>query len=572
LFPGVTNKVTFGLLCLGHRQAEGAKAKIAFRMRRLEQIGEEGRLFDLDADDLALLSPNTRTCPVFRSSRDAVLTKAIYRRVPILLRENPEANSWDVRFLSMLHMANDSGLFRTAKELQAEGGTLDGNTFSKGQGRFLPLYEGKMFWLYNHRFGDYAAKRPDYKKNDLPQVRGDKLVSPTFLPMPQYWVDQAAVDARLSGKWSRQWLLAWRDVTGVETIRTCITSVLPRAAVGDKAPLIFSKRSTANMACLYANLCSFILDYVARQKVGRLALKYFLMKQFTVLDPNTYDAPCPWSPSETLLTWLLPRVVELTYTAWDLEHFGADCGFEGPPFRWDEERRLHLRCELDAAYFHLYLDTGDWHQVSGEPGADFAKLKEVFPTPRHAVEYVMDTFPLVRRAEEEEYGCFRTKSLILTMYDALAEASGTDQPYKTPLAPPPGDPRCRHAARDGSLAPGVVRTLADLMNAVPTTSFPLRLSEVDTGPGQPAIWTCRPLDGDSQPPDEETWIIVKHPGLLRGSTPVPIAAGRLALNPIADGMEVLLKGATPPARLRLSADEWNAFRPLAVLEPATQRE
>jgi hypothetical protein len=115
--------------------------------------------------------------------------------------------------------------------------------------------------------------------------------------------------------------------------------------------------------------------------------------------------------------------------------------------------------------------------------------------------------------------------------------------------------------------------LADLLtSATPTTPFTLSLDESSVGPGQPTLWTCRPADGNGPPPAEDTWIVVKHPGLLRGSTPVSIAAGRLALNPIADGMEVLLKGATPPARLRLSADEWNAFRPLAVLEPATQRE
>lgn len=36
---------------------------------------------------------------------------------------------------------------------------------------------------------------------------------------------------------------------------------------------------------------------------------------------------------------VLPRVLELTYTAWDLEPFAKDCGFDGPPFRWDKERR-----------------------------------------------------------------------------------------------------------------------------------------------------------------------------------------------------------------------------------------
>lgn len=123
-----------------------------------------GRLFDLDTADLVLLNPNTRTCPVFRTARDAVLTKAIYRRVPLLFRESPETNPWGIRFLRMLDMANDSALFRMAKDLQADGWELDGNTFRKGEATFLPLYEGKMFWLYNHRFGDYAAKRPDYQE------------------------------------------------------------------------------------------------------------------------------------------------------------------------------------------------------------------------------------------------------------------------------------------------------------------------------------------------------------------------------------------------------------------------
>ena len=51
---------------------------------------------------------------------------------------------------------------------------------------------------------------------------------------------------------------------------------------------------------------------------------------------------------------ILPRVLELAYIAQDLEAFAKDCGYNGPPFRWDEARRFLWRCELDAAYFHLY--------------------------------------------------------------------------------------------------------------------------------------------------------------------------------------------------------------------------
>ena len=96
--------------------------------------------------------------------------------------------------------------------------------------------------------------------------------------------------------------------------------------------------------------------------------------------------------------WLKPRVLELTYTAWDLAGFAADLGYHGPPFRWDPERRELIRAELDAAFFHLY-------------GLD-----------RDEVDYVMDTFPIVRRKDEAKHGEYRTKRLILDRYDALAAA------------------------------------------------------------------------------------------------------------------------------------------------------
>jgi len=55
-----------------------------------------------------------------------------------------------------------------------------------------------------------------------------------------------------------------------------------------------------------------------------------------------------------LREWARQRVLELTYTANDLEGFARDLGDGGTPFRWDEERRFRIRAELDAAFFHLY--------------------------------------------------------------------------------------------------------------------------------------------------------------------------------------------------------------------------
>ena len=106
-----------------------------------------------------------------------------------------------------------------------------------------------------------------------------------------------------------------------------------------------------------------------------------------------------------------------------MEPFARDLGDDGPPFRWDEERRFVMRAELDAAFFHLY-------------GID-----------RDDVDYIMETFPIVKRKDIQQYGTFRTKDLILQIYDAMAEATRTGKPYQTILDPPPAH-GSRHPARD----------------------------------------------------------------------------------------------------------------------------
>jgi hypothetical protein len=62
------------------------------------------------------------------------------------------------------------------------------------------------------------------------------------------------------------------------------------------------------------------------------------------------------------------------------------------------------------------------------------------------VDYIMETFPIVKRRDEERFGEYRTKRLILGIYDAMADAARTGTPYQIILDPPPGQGP-RHAAR-----------------------------------------------------------------------------------------------------------------------------
>ena len=110
-----------------------------------------------------------------------------------------------------------------------------------------------------------------------------------------------------------------------------------------------------------------------------------------------------------------------------MEPFARNCGYAGPPFRWDEARRFLLRAKLDAAFFHLY-------------GIN-----------RDAAAYILDTFPIVRRKDEQKYnGEYKTKSTILEIYDALSESIRTGQPYQTRLEPSPADPRVAHPPREAT--------------------------------------------------------------------------------------------------------------------------
>ena len=128
-----------------------------------------------------------------------------------------------------------------------------------------------------------------------------------------------------------------------------------------------------------------------------------------------------------------------------------------PPFRWDEERRFLLRCELDAAFFHLYLPSaanGEWGIANGEvdaagkPLAIRQSLLAAFPTPRAAVAYILDTFPIVKRKDEAKFnGDYRTKRVILEIYDALADAIQAGKVYETRLAPIPASFRSVHIPR-----------------------------------------------------------------------------------------------------------------------------
>ena len=422
----------FSLVTLTAKRDGGKPTDFAFFLRSLSELQDRERKFTLSAEDIALLNPNTCTCPIFRTRRDAEITKQIYRRVPILIRDSKDelGNPWEVSFLRMLDMANDSFLFRTTAQLEADGWMLKGNRFANEEANRVPLYEAKMVHQYNHRYGDYADKELDDEGLSLPDVPESRLVDANYSPMPRYWVPKESVDERLRGRWDRQWLLGWRDICRSTDERTVVASVIPLTGSNNKFMLMMPDPE-ASATALCGLLNSFVLDYAARQKHGGSSLNYFTMRQLPVLPPAALDRTAPWQSSNTVREWVALRILELIYTSWDMQPFAADMSLRNPPFRWDTVRRFMLRCELDAAFFHLYSISRD------------------------DVGYIMETFHIVRGDDEAANGEYRTKRTILEIYDRIQRAIDTGEPYQTMLDPAPSDPsRCHPKRKVGILAFG----------------------------------------------------------------------------------------------------------------------
>lgn len=133
LFDGVDSRFKFCLLTLAGKALRESQAEFAFFAHEPSDLLKENARFELTPEEIQLLNPNTGTCPIFRTRRDAEITLGIYRRVPVLINENDPVNGnpWGIKFMTMFHMSNDSHLFHTRDELEEDGWTLNGNVFER---------------------------------------------------------------------------------------------------------------------------------------------------------------------------------------------------------------------------------------------------------------------------------------------------------------------------------------------------------------------------------------------------------------------------------------------------------
>lgn len=402
-FPEVDNRFKFCILNFSGATVSHDAADFVFFAHRVEELEDPKRHIALSGADIRLLNPNTRTCPIFRTKRDAQITKAIYRRVPVLIdeaRTGPTGNPWGITFKRMFDQTNDAELFREAATLKGEKFKLQGNRWVKGKQNYLPLYEAKMVQGYNHRAADVVTDETNWVRQG--QTAKTSLVNwqnPEHLATPRFWVNQQEVELPVWGS------LGFKDITSPTNQRTMIAAWGPMAGYTNHFVLLRSELNPRTQTCLLANLNSFVYDFCSRQKIGGVTLNFFIVEQIPTLTPDTYSKPTPWHRKTKLETWISERVLKLTCTAEDMLPLAEACDFKGGSFqleyggrlnKWDDAERAELLAELDAAYFHLYgLDRDD-------------------------AEYILSTFKGIHDRNSLFAGSKSTAEMILDYYDQFA--------------------------------------------------------------------------------------------------------------------------------------------------------
>ncbi|MBB6317312.1 Eco57I restriction-modification methylase domain-containing protein [Paraburkholderia tropica] len=554
IFPSVHHAFRFALLTLGG-STSSEPATLVFFARQPGQITDARRQFRLTPNEFAVINPNTRTCPVFRSERDAELTKKFYRAAPVLVQEavadelgrqvRNEINPWSIRIRRVFDMA-DKDTSATCREIGKPGD--------------VRMYEAKAVHQFDHRWATYSEA--DNGKMETSDISDEQKLDPALAVRPRYWIDEHEVLARIAraparvardwlalhrerdtvqrdaegmpptallyslAQWvagelfhrsagtapkieswtpaqahpyiasvemqlktrfprladalwseglttkkaltefprwavqnadvrltelelaalaeilpavplvpalralldewmdrrSPRWLLGWRDITGVEKIRTVIASVLPRVATDFTLRVNLGQTDAVKTACLLGALNSLCFDFVARQKVGGTHLADFIMKQLPALPPGAYDS--------VSLDFIVPRILELTYTARDLEPWADELAAydvrpvheRGQPFVWNPDRRAQLRAELDAYYARLYGLTRD-------------ELRYILdPTDVMGTDYPSETFRVLKNNEMREFGEYRTQRLVLEAWDRQS-AMSSQEASATPVVP-----------------------------------------------------------------------------------------------------------------------------------------
>ena len=253
-----------------------------------------------------------------------------------------------------------------------------------------------MVQAFDHRAASIVVNPENINRPAQPrQATFAEHADQYWLPKPQFWVPTPYP----------HWYIGYKMITAPTNRRTFIATFVPPSGAGHSMDILLPTEGYQDdfrliAPAVLANVNSFPFDFVLRQKLQGQNISWYIVEQLPVIIYDDYDRQFGETSARALVR---DHVLRLSYTSHNMEPLARDLGYEGPPFAWNEEERRHLRARLDALYFHLY------------------------GLSRTDADYVLNTFPIVRREDKGAFGHYRTRDLILAYMNALAAGDSKTQ-------------------------------------------------------------------------------------------------------------------------------------------------
>ena len=381
IFPTIHNATKFCAFSFTGIENRFPTSRMSFYNMEIDMEKIKKRQISVSYESLNKISPNTKNCLTVSSNDEYQLIYKIYQNSVIICNED-DGNSFITK--QMFNISDKADQFVILNE-SVKCQIIENKIIENGDLLYYGVYESKMIQQFDHRFSTFENSSPtDISNGNSVYVSDNNKSNRSYFAYCRYYISKELTE-RFYNKhdYSFDAVIATRMISSPTNERTLIGSFVPKLAFSNSANLILGKNKNS-LVILLANLNSFVCDFVCRRRMGGINLNLWNLNQLPIIDQS--------SISNKTKEKIIENTVRLSNTSDDLNDFFNDYSIISE-IGWNKNLRFQLQCELDAIFFQLYLLNKD------------------------DIEMILETFPSIKRKDEEKYMSFRTKETILQLYD-----------------------------------------------------------------------------------------------------------------------------------------------------------
>lgn len=337
----------------------------------------EKPFYRLPLSHIPIYNPHTNTLISLSSEEHFRQALALQSKFPVL--DIDGTNRWQIEYGTTISLKRSN--YQKKEELLERGFTLKKNKHFNLDGQIaLPLFEGQLMNLYDHRYKSYEffTGNKYTRAPSMKPVVDEYKDNPDFENEPRYWIEQSKITIGLEK--AEGWaFIGIRDVgRPYGDKRSARAALMPYYPTTGKLPILRLPMDRAGIFLALFN--STVFDFLARahQPGARISNNYIL-SQVAVPSPKEVADEIGQVALELSVT---SRVLADTY---DL-----------PLHPWDPISRPRKIAWLDAMV---------------------AKTAYQVTLPEY--ELILDSFQVLRRAQERELGYYRFKQHCLEAYEQI---------------------------------------------------------------------------------------------------------------------------------------------------------